>query len=125
MSRSYYQKAHGMILACAVNNRDSFSNLRVWLDSLKDCVGEDNNIQLIVLGNKCDLEDQIEVSEEELKMKADELGVEYFLTSAKTGQNIEEAFDTIFQKVYGSVYSKKGFALGDKGNHNDDSRCCR
>ena len=104
---------------------DSFSNLRVWLDSLKDCVGEDNNIQLIVLGNKCDLEDQIEVSEEELKMKADELGVEYFLTSAKTGQNIEEAFDTIFQKVYGSVYSKKGFALGDKGNHNDDSRCCR
>ena len=47
------------------------------------------------------------MTEDEIKQKADEMGVEYFLTSAKTGQGVVEAFDYIFKKVHKSVYSKK------------------
>jgi small GTP-binding protein len=126
MSRSYYQKAHGMILACAVNNRDSFSNLRVWLNNLKDNVGSEN-IQLIIIANKCDLEEERVVSEEEIKARAVDLGIEYFETSAKTGKGVDEAFDCIFQKVYRSVYNKRGFRLSeakDKDNVSG-SKCCK
>ena len=129
MARSYYQKAHGMILSCAVNNRDSFSNLRVWLSNLKDTVGIES-IQLIIIANKCDLEDEREVSTEEIKQKAAELGIEYFETSAKTGNSVDEAFDTIFKKVYQSVYNKKnGFDLNDDGNDSGSGgilrKCCK
>jgi small GTP-binding protein len=124
MSRSYYQMAHGMILACALNNRDSFYNLRVWFDTFKESVGEDNNIQIVIIANKSDLIDEKNITEEELKKKADEIGVEYFLTSAKTGENVEEAFDKIFKKVYGSVYNKNGFLLDDKTRTRDTSNCC-
>lgn len=127
MSRSYYQKAHGMILTCAINNRDSFNNLRVWLNNIKETVGMDS-IQLLIIANKCDLDCEREVSETEIKEKADELGIEYFETSAKTGKNIDEAFASIFKKVYLSVYKNFGFRLSgrdsERGN-NSGSSCCK
>jgi small GTP-binding protein len=123
MSRSYYQKAHGMILTCAINNRDSFNNIRVWLNSIKDSVGVEN-IQLIIIANKCDLDEERVITEDEIKEKADELGIQYFETSAKSGQNVDEAFDAIFKNVYNSVYKRKGFSLNEKGNHSD-SHCCK
>jgi small GTP-binding protein len=126
MARNYYQKAHGMILTCAINNRSSFENLRVWINALKDNVGLDR-IQLIVIANKCDLDNERCVSTEEIQQKANELGVEYYETSAKSGKGIDEAFDTIFRKVFLSVYKLegKGFSLnGDKNNNPSDSHCC-
>jgi small GTP-binding protein len=123
MSRSYYQKAHGMILTCAINNRESFNNIRTWLNNIKESVGVDS-IQLIIISNKCDLGEERVVSHEEIKKKADELGIEFFETSAKTGQGVDEAFDCIFKKVYKSVYKRKGFNLGDKGDKGH-SNCCK
>ena len=123
MSRSYYQKAHGMILTCAINNRDSFNNIRVWLNSIKESVGVEN-IQLIIIANKCDLDEERVITEDEIKEKADELGIQYFETSAKSGKNVDEAFDAIFKNVYKSVYKRKGFNLNDKGNHSA-SNCCK
>ncbi len=126
MSRSYYQKAHGMILACAINNLDSFKNIRVWLNAMRNSVREDSKIQLVIIGNKCDLEDERQVSESELKEKADELGIEYFLTSAKDGQGIDEAFDHIFKLVYNSIYNKDGFSLNDNRRKSQGgSTCCK
>jgi small GTP-binding protein len=127
MSRSYYQKAHGMILTCAINNQESFNNIRVWLNNIKETVGVES-IQLIIIANKCDLENERVVSQEDIKEKAEELGIEYFETSAKTGKNVDEAFEAIFKKVYTSVYKKVGFRLsernGDRGN-NSGSTCCK
>jgi small GTP-binding protein len=127
MSRSYYQKAHGMILTCAVNNQESFSNLRVWLNNIKETVGVEA-IQLIIIANKCDLENERVISQDLIKEKAEELGIEYFETSAKTGKNIDEAFDSIFKKVYTSVYKRVGFRLsereGERAN-NSGSTCCK
>jgi len=125
MSRSYYRKAHGMILACDVNNRNSFSNISMWLNALKDSVDTESNIQLIIIGNKCDLEDQREVTEEELGKKADDLGVDYIMTSAKTGQGIEEVFDLMFKKVHSSIYTKRFFALDARHNSQGVSKCCK
>jgi small GTP-binding protein len=125
MARSYYQKAHGMILTCSLDNRESFENLKIWLITLKECVGLEE-IQLIILANKCDLDEERQVSEEEIKTRAKELGIEYFETSAKTGQNIDLAFQTIFKKVYSRVYKRGrcGFDLGDYKEGSILRKCC-
>jgi small GTP-binding protein len=126
MAKSYYQRAHGIVLTCALNNRNSFYNLRNWLNSIKDNTNEEK-IQLIIIANKSDLVDEREVSTDEITKKARELDVEYFETSAKDNSNIETAFNTIIEKVVKTVYAKKKtFSLGTSTSSSDNkgSKCC-
>lgn len=123
IAKSYYQRAHGIILTCAINNRKSFNNLRNWLNSIKDTVNEEN-IQLIIIANKCDLEEEREVPSNEIAEKAKELNIEYFETSAKDNKNIDEAFDTITNKVFSKVYNKSlGISLSKHRGNN--LGCCK
>jgi small GTP-binding protein len=124
MAKSYYQRAHGIILTCAVNNTNSFYNLKNWLNSLKDNTNEEK-IQIIIIANKCDLVDEREVSTEEIAKKAKEINAEYFETSAKDNTNIENAFNSIIDKVVRNVYSKtRTFSLTSPNNSGKNKRCC-
>ena len=49
----------------------------------------------MVLGNKCDLEESRVVTEQKGRILAAEYGAEFFETSAKSGQNVEEAILTL------------------------------
>jgi GTPase SAR1 family protein len=46
----------------------------------------------VIVGNKSDLQDELVITEEEIKIVAKELGFHYILTSALTGENVNEAF---------------------------------
>ena len=52
----------------------------------------DDDVKKILLVNKADKEDMIEVSEEELERFAKQHGISYIFTSAKTGKNVDQAF---------------------------------
>lgn len=128
MAKSYYQRAHGIIVTCALNNKNSFYNLKNWLNSIKDNT-QAENIQLIIIANKCDLVDEREVLKSEIEAKANELNVEFFETSAKENINLDEAFNTIIDKVFNNVYKRqKGFDLGNNSNGNNSGggsgKCC-
>jgi small GTP-binding protein len=124
MAKSYYQRAHGIIITCALNNKGSFYNLKNWLSSIKDNT-QAESIQLIIVANKCDLINEREVDKTEIENRAKEINVEYFETSAKENINIDEAFNTIIDKVYKNVYNRnKGFVLGSKDSSNESSRKC-
>lgn len=126
MAKSYYQRAHGIILACAINNRNSFYNLKNWLNSIKENTQADT-IKLIILANKCDLEEEREVKTEEVESRAKDLNVEFYETSAKENINIDIAFNSIIDQVFKNVYNKpKGFNLGDEGENEggEKKRCC-
>jgi GTPase SAR1 family protein len=126
MAKSYYQRAHGIILACALDNKNSFYNLRNWLNSIKDNTQADS-IQLIIIANKCDLVNEREVNREEIEKKAKELNIEYFETSAKENINLDDAFNTIIEKVYKGVYNRpKGFDLNSKDEDQilPGRKCC-
>lgn len=127
MAKSYYQRAHGIIVACALNNRNTFYNLKNWLNSIKDNTDADT-IQLIILANKSDLIDEREVETSELADKAKELGIEYFETSAKENVGIDDAMNKIVDKVFNAVYNKeRGISLKPQNNSNSNGsnrRCC-
>ena len=70
ISKAFYQKADCIILICAINDRESFLNINKWVDNIKNNI-ELENIEMILIGNKCDLEDERQVGLDEIVKKKD------------------------------------------------------
>eukprot|EP00012_Vannella_robusta_P010621 CAMPEP_0206197832 /NCGR_PEP_ID=MMETSP0166-20121206/9280_1 /ASSEMBLY_ACC=CAM_ASM_000260 /TAXON_ID=95228 /ORGANISM="Vannella robusta, Strain DIVA3 518/3/11/1/6" /LENGTH=210 /DNA_ID=CAMNT_0053615577 /DNA_START=45 /DNA_END=677 /DNA_ORIENTATION=- len=106
VTRSYYRGAAGALLVYDVTRRSTFNHLTSWLTDARNMTNPNTVIMLI--GNKSDLSSQRDVQYEEAKKFSDENGLIFMETSAKTGENVEEAFlktaGMIFQRVQeGSV----------------------
>lgn len=113
MTRSYYRGATGALLAFDITRRATFEHAITWLSDLR--THADPNIAVALVGNKADLAETRQVSTEEAQQWADENGVLFVEASAKTGDNVEEAFEAVAKKVYHNI--KEGvFDLNDKSN---------
>jgi Ras-related protein Rab-2A len=101
MTRSYYRGASGILLVFDVTRRETFEHVGTWLHEAQ----EHSNLPMSVLliGNKCDLADQREVSTEEATAYARERGLAYMETSAKTAQNVERAFLDTAHSIIGKI----------------------
>jgi Ras-related protein Rab-2A len=102
ITRSYYRGATGALLVYDISRRDTFNHLTRWLDEARQHANPKMVIMLI--GNKSDLEKR-EVSYEEGEKFAKENGLIFLETSAKTAQNVEEAFLKTAQKIYENIQS--------------------
>nr|CCC93373.1 putative small GTPase [Trypanosoma congolense IL3000] len=89
----YYRSANGAILVYDVTDGDTLEKVRLWIRELRAVVGD--QIQLVVCANKSDLEQEREVSEEKGRKFAKSHGAQHFSTSARTGMNVAEAFQTL------------------------------
>jgi Ras-related protein Rab-1A len=90
---TYFRGAHGILLLYDVTNKDSFKNLESWLIEIEKNAKE--KVLKILIGNKCDLTEDREISEEEGKAFALRNGMEFMETSAKMNTNVSEAFETL------------------------------
>ncbi|XP_071942106.1 ras-related protein Rab-8A-like isoform X1 [Antedon mediterranea] len=97
---SYYRGSKGIIVVYDITNIKSFENSRVWLDNVKEKASED--VELMLLGNKCDEEDK-QVSEEDGQQLAAEYGMKFMETSAKEAINVEKAFITLAEDVFAKM----------------------
>lgn len=77
----------GFILMYDITNEESFNSVQDWVTQIKtySC----DNAQVILVGNKCDMEDERVITTERGKQLADQLGVQFFETSAKENINIK------------------------------------
>ena len=77
---------------------------------------------MILVGNKSDLEEKREVSKEEGQELANQYGIDFFETSAKTGQNVEELFynsaEYIENKIEEGYYDLENEGCGIKEGFN-------
>ena len=87
--QSYLAKAEAGVLVYDVTRKETYENINNWYEEIKKVTP---TISLILVGNKIDLEDQRQVSKEQGEVLAEKLEVSYIETSAKTGENIEDAF---------------------------------
>jgi small GTP-binding protein len=87
--KSYLANAEAGILVYDVTNHQSYDNIGNWHDEI---INASPNISLILVGNKIDLKDEREVKLQEGNKLAEKLGLSYIETSAKTGENINDAF---------------------------------
>ena len=105
MTKQYFKGADGILLIFDLTKRDTFDKIYQWIEQLND-YSTTYDISIVLIGNKKDLPNR-EISFEEGKMKAKELNVEYFETSAKTGENINEVFINLSTKIL----EKKGIMV--------------
>ena len=87
----YFKGSNGAIGVFALDDPQSLLKIPGWISSIKKSVKK--NIPMILLGNKNDLSREVPI--DEAKELADRLSCEYLETSAKTGDNVETAFDKI------------------------------
>ena len=95
--QSYLSNSEAGILVYDVTNRSSFENIdKNWYMEVKKASPK---IVLILVGNKIDLESEREVTHEEGEELAQKLALTYIETSAKTGENINDAFKMLALQI--------------------------
>lgn len=89
---AYFEGAHGVLAVCDLTRKDTFYDLDNWVQMVRKQVGD---VPVVFLGNKADLGERRVVSEEELSRLAAIHNASHFLTSAKTGAGVNEAFKAL------------------------------
>ena len=127
IATNYYRKADGIMFVFDVTNEISFEEVKTWLLNVDNI---NNNCQKILVGNKIDLENNRIINKERMENKAKELNMKYYETSAKTGQNVEEAFTELVNLL---LNNNKNGKQGNKNielDHKDNKKniklnCCK
>ncbi|TVU47736.1 hypothetical protein EJB05_07345 [Eragrostis curvula] len=96
-SRGLYRGAAAAILVYDITRRETFDHIGRWLKEAEELAPP--NLTTILVGNKCDLSHERAVSYEEGQEFAEKHGLIFMESSAKTNQNVEEAFFTAARTV--------------------------
>ena len=91
---NFFKQASGIILMYSINERESFTQISRWMDSIKEHC-DMSKVSIILIGNKKDLENERQVSTEEGQKLAKEYNISFFESSAKTNENVKIAVDTL------------------------------
>ena len=107
ITTQYYKGADGIVLVYDVTDEASYEKIREWMEQILSNTQKEE-IGLVLLGNKCDMEPR-NVTEEQGNKMAGELGINYFETSALSGQGINDAFEQLTR----DIIKKKGVGEGN------------
>ena len=98
ITSAYYKGAKGCLLVYDITRKPTFETIDKWISELKST--SESNITIILVGNKCDLENERKVTKEEGEEKAKFYNMAFIETSALNGTNLEKAFDELIKDVY-------------------------
>jgi Ras-related protein Rab-8A len=104
ITTSYFKGAQGILLVYDVTDRKTFQAIGNWIAQINQHA--DKKVNNVLIGNKCDMEDQRAVSVEEGRELANEFGMSFFETSAKQDTNVEAAFLGIASMVQERILSQ-------------------
>ena len=117
ITTSYYKGAHAILVVFDITDRDSFDHVRNWMADIDKFAKE--GVLRILVGNKCDLMNNRQVSTEEAKEIANKYGIKYIETSAKDTINIDDLFIStakyLLSKQIGGTGTGKGTQNGKNG----------
>ena len=110
----------GIILIFDLTEKQSFENLNIWLELIKNNL---KNPYIILFGNKADLDkNKWEINSEEINKFAKEKNFVYFETSAKYKQGINEGLQYIVNEIYEKKYGEKNDINEIQIKKNDDNK---
>ena len=92
----YFAGAEGALFVCDLTRFSTFENLPEWIKDFDAMCG---NVPKILLGNKADLLDSAQFGESELAALAARYNARAYLTSAKTGANVERSFNELARAI--------------------------
>ena len=112
LAANYIKKAKGILLVYDITDKKSFDNLGNWMNDIKEQeVAE--KIPIILIGNKCDLEEERVISKEEGENVAKQYNIKFYETSCKNGDNVEECFLGLAKQIIYKMKEKKSNSSQD------------
>ncbi len=102
----FFRGAKGVMIFYDITNPESFNNIPQWLDFTASYM-EDDEVKVMLIGNKCDNEIRRKVQTKSGEDLAKRFNIPFYETSAGTKHNIEEAFGTLVAEIMGG-YTREG-----------------
>ncbi|KAL2917074.1 hypothetical protein HK105_203506 [Polyrhizophydium stewartii] len=119
---NYYRSGEGFLCVFSLCEQESFQHTQEFRDQI--CrVLDDEKVPFILVGNKADLTSDRQVSTREGELKAKEWGCPYMETSAKTRQNVDEAFCKLMRSIRDRKEAKGGGKAGASKAPKKKSSC--
>ncbi len=106
--QGFYRNTALSVLIYAVNDQKSFDDLDNWIKDIKNSIDNNQRQPIFLLGNKCDLEEDLkQVSEKDGKEFSTNNELDFFSeVSAKSGFMVDETFKKIAEYLYKENYLK-------------------
>ncbi len=117
LTSNFFGRADGFVLCYDISNRPSFDHVIGWMRDIKTRAPPDCDI--VLCGNKSDLDNDRVVTMQEGKALAEEYGVQFFETSALTGNNVESMFTALATTIKRKRIDELEGQGGSGGNGND------
>ena len=136
ITSAYYKGAKGAFIVYDITRKNSFESVEKWVSDVTAVA--DKKITVVLIGNKCDLEDQRQVTKEQGEEKSSKLEIAFLETSAFSGENLEKAFEMMMNEIYKKCHEEM-LAEGDvdiiddgqdinlnknNANNNEKKKCC-
>jgi Ras-related protein Rab-8A len=110
IAKNFYRGAHGVLLVYDICQKNSFLDVKSWIEQIIENADNDD-IVMILCGNKCDNERERKISREEGENLAKNYGIPFFECSAKNNININKMFETMAQKIFSKVGNRQSSSV--------------
>jgi small GTP-binding protein len=107
IAKNYFQSSDGFIIVYDISDIESFEKLDYWIEQIK--TNSQENIKMILFGNKCDLIDDRQIKKEEGEEYAKTKKIKFFEVSAKDGTNVNEAFEYFVNDILNSFSQTENY----------------
>ena len=105
MTRTYYKGVAGALLVFDLTRPETYKSIGTWINEMKEHGNE--NVCLLLVGNKSDMIDDRQVSAEVVEEFATEHDMRYIEVSALTGENVVKAFEGLAVDIFERVQKGK------------------
>ena len=126
IAKTSIKGANGIVVTFDLTNPKTFTNVERWLSDINE---NNNKLPIVLFGNKCDLEDQRKVTQEQIdEFLEKNNNLPYFETSAKTGVGIKEGYQKVIDDAYEIIKKSQSGGIileNDNGKKKPQKKCCK
>jgi len=117
ITTGYYRGANAAFVVFDLTSKPSFDSVSEWIENYYKYSNPDSEKHVVLIGNKSDLKENREITQEQIDSFVMNNKIKYFETSAKNGENIDECFYFIAEKLMNDL-EEKGFEnnINDKND---------
>lgn len=115
--QTYYVGSEGALIVCDLTRRETLDNLLDWISELFKVV---RNVPVVILANKYDIKGKAVFGEPQLRAVASQIRAPVYFTSAKTGLNVERAFELLGELILGATTKEEAATMGPGAPEGDE-----